>query len=246
MTDTTQDNNSNAGSSPLTLRDQALGAIPADLHAKVLARATDIGVTSDQDATWLILSHVMTAVDAATAANDAVAAMKKEISAIQEAIYRGTSAAGADLRSQVGAAGKEVMDAVTGRVTAIQKGLELAVQEGINAGAARLEGAITTLNHAAMQRRDAIVKDWEIAAGKAVAAAAQKGLAARLARSWSVVVASLLLTGMIGAAGTLMTARLTDHLTPWDVRLATNVSGRPECGTLRSRDGKDYAVCLTQ
>ncbi|MHB1516417.1 MAG: hypothetical protein ACYCVY_12075 [Acidiferrobacteraceae bacterium] len=222
-----------------TLRDEALASVVPELHAKLLTTAADLGVTNNQDATWLMVRDILNANAAAAAAGAAAKAVESETMKIPEAIYRGTIQAGSELRAVVGAEVRE-------RGVELGQGITAAIRAAADTGAAALKQAATDLPSIAAAQQDAIVQDWRAALSAAARDEARGALAGRMARSWGMVFLSLLLAAVLGAAGALGAARLTGHLTPWSDQLRIGPTGAPMCGVLRGQDGVVYGVCLTR
>lgn len=233
--------------SPRTLREMALATVPASAREALLALAAEHGIARSDDPFWTIAAATASALAAAAAAGEAAVKTTAEVARISDAIYQGTVRAATDLRGQVETAGQGIAETIATRAREIQQGLRTAVGDAINASAARLETASQTLDQAALQRRDAAIKEWEAAAGKAAAAAVQREIGTRLVRGWAVTAVILLTAAALGAAGALGAARLTNHLTPWDIRLAEMPAGQPDCGQIQNQqDQKIYNVCVTQ
>ncbi len=238
--------NHHGGQGAPTLRDQALAAVRPDLHATMLTAAADLGVTHNQDATWLILSHGMAAVSAATAAGEAAEKATAEIVKIPELVYRGATQAAKDVAGQVAKAGEKIRQDWETRGIDLAKAVVIAIDEASKIGAQAITNAAAGLDGVAKERCDAMIREWQTALANAVAVQARASLIGKLARSWGLIAGMIFAAGIAGAAATLMAARLTGHLTPWAIRLATTVSGRPNCGMLAARNGRDYRVCLAR
>ncbi|MHB1527828.1 MAG: hypothetical protein ACYCXT_00090 [Acidiferrobacteraceae bacterium] len=175
----------------------------------------------------------------ATSALDKAGAMAGEVRdavvQIPDVILKQTTAAGADLRGQVRAAGIE-----------LGQGITAAIQSAATSGAAALKKAAADLPAAAAANQDEIIKEWRAALANAARDEARGALARRMARSWGMVLMSLVLAAAIGAGGTLAAARLTGHLTPWAYPLMSTPAGAPDCGLIRGVGGAPMLVCLTR
>ena len=184
--------------------------------------------------------------EAAQAAGAAAAEVKAQITKIPDAIYRGAVRAGEDLRSQVTAAGQAVAATLTARGEVLRQGLTDVIAAAATAGGAQLEKAVVSLGLAAESRRDELVREMQIAVAAAARDQIRAEVIGKVARSWSMIAAGLVVFMAFGVAAGLGAARLTGHLTPWAVQLATTPTGQPDCGTLRGQHGRVYEVCLTR
>jgi len=183
--------------------------------------------------------------EATAALQDASAAagsVKNAVEQIPEVILRQTAASGSDLKSQVETAAVAMIDKAHDRAETLQKQLEAAIAKAAGAGSAELRKAVEGLGVEAGKKRDDLVQEMQAAAARAAEIQIRAGLADRMARSWGVVAASLLLAMTMGAGGALLLARMTGHLTPWGDRIAVNSAGVPQCG---GTIGK-YRVCLLE
>ena len=177
--------------------------------------------------------------EAAQAAGEAATTVKEQIGKIPDTIYRGAVRAGEDLASQVAAA-------LTARGEVLRQGLTDVIAAAASAGGAQLEQAVASLGQAAESRRDELVREMQVAVAAAARDQIRAAVIGKAARSWSMIAAGLVVFMAFGAAAGLGAARLTGHLTPWGVQLATTPTGQPACGTLRGRRGRVYEVCLTR
>ena len=187
----------------ISLRDQVLATVPAASHPGILKMALDHQIADPNDPQWGMVALAWTSTEAANVSRASLESVRKEVATIPDSVYRGAAAAGADLRGLVETAGKSVIEIAAAQTKAMEQGLAAAVAQGVGVGAERLEKAVAALDRAIVSRRDATVAEWQAAAGKAAAAEAQKGIAARMARSWGIVVLSLLFAGAIGAGAAL-------------------------------------------
>ena len=177
--------------------------------------------------------------EAAQAAGEAATTVTEQIGKIPDTIYRGAVRAGEDLASQVAAA-------LTARGEVLRQGLTDVIAAAASAGGAQLEQAVASLGQAAESRRDELVREMQIAVAAAARDQIRAAVIGKVARSWSMIAAGLLVFMAFGAAAGLGAARLTGHLTPWTVQLATTPTGQPASGTLRGQRGRVYEVCLTR
>ncbi len=184
--------------------------------------------------------------EAAQAAGEAATTITEQIGKIPDAIYRGAVHAGEDLHSQVTAAGQAVAAALTARGEVLRQGLIDVIAAAATAGGAQLEKAVASLGKAAEARRDELVQEMQGAAAAAARDQIRAEVMGKAARSSSMIAAGLVIFMALGAAAGLAAARLTGHLTPWAVQLATAPTGQPACGTLRGQHGRVYGVCLTR
>ncbi len=183
---------------------------------------------------------------ATQAAGEAATTVKEQVGKIPDTVYRGAVRAGEDLRNQVSAAGQAVTAALTARGEVLSRGLTDVIAAAAIAGGAALDKAVASLGTAAEARRDELVREMQLAAAAAARDQIRAGVMGTVARSWSLIAASLAIFMVLGAAAGLGAARLTGHLTPWAVQLATTPTGQPACGTLRGQHGRVYEVCLTR
>lgn len=225
--------------------DHALDSLPPDRAAAAAKLMVRYGV-SEHDPAVALVAAVLDAdaarAAAATAAQAAAEAAEKVTAAtaqIPSTIYDNTVKAASDVRGIIGQEVKE-------RGVELGQGLTAAIRAAADSGAAALRAAAADLPQVAAANQDAIVQEWRAALASAAKDEARGALVARMARSWGVVMLSLLLAASAGAAGMWGVARLTGHLTPWADPLATTVAGAPNCGLLRGQDGITYGVCLTQ
>ena len=167
-------------------------------------------------------------------AASAAGAVKTAIEQVPQVILSQTTAAGADLRGQVHAAGVEIGQAVT-----------LAIEAAAQSGATALQHAVTGLPALAQQKHDEIISAWRAALADAARDEARGALAGRMARSWGSVVMSLLFAMLLGAAGLWAGADLTHHLTPWAHPLEVDARGRAVCVRAQLYDGSWARVCGT-
>ena len=184
--------------------------------------------------------------EAAQAAGEAATTVTEQIVKIPDAIYRGAVHAGEDLHSQVTAAGQAVAVALTARGEVLRQGLIDVIAAAATAGGAELENAVAMLGATADARRDELVREMQTAAAAAARDQIRAEVIGKVARSSSMIAASLVVFMALGAAAGLGAARLTGHLTPWAVQLATTPTGQPACGTLCGQHGRVYGVCLTR
>ncbi|MHB1950368.1 MAG: hypothetical protein ACYCQK_02700 [Acidiferrobacteraceae bacterium] len=228
-----------------TTLDHVLDSLPPDRAAAAAKLMVRYGI-AEHDPAIVLIAAVLDAdaartasAAAAQAAGEAAIAVKEHASKIPDAIYAGTVRAGADLTSLLG---KEVRD----RGIELGQGITAAIQSAADTGAAALKQAAADLPGVAAAKQDAIVQDMRIAVAAAARDEARGALAARMARSWGMVVLSLALAAGIGAGGMWAAARLSGHLTPWADPLQFTSAGVPNCGALRGTDGREYRVCLTR
>ena len=193
---------------PISMRDAALAAVPADRREEVLRRASDLGIGRVDDILWSIVAAVVDAHAAASAAGNAAMQVEKETAAIPEQIYRGTVKAGEDLRGQITAAGdtvgKRFLDAARAQSITLQAGLTDAITEAAKLGGAALGKAIEGLDRATLSQRDANIEEWRAAAAVAIRNEVRAGLAGRMAKSFGLIAGSLLLAAVLGAVAALI------------------------------------------
>lgn len=183
---------------------------------------------------------------ALTAAASAAESVKDATEKVPEVILQQTAAAGTDLRGQVEAAGKLVVEAAEQKAAQAAAMGESAIGKSVEAGRVVLKQAVTDLSVAAKEKRDALIRDMQATATKAIEQKIKEGLAARVARSYLVVVMSLLIAAIAGGAVALVGARLNGHLTPWGDRIATTPAGTPFCGPAGSGPGVEWSCLLTR
>ncbi len=219
-----------------SLRDQVLAAIPAASHTGILKMALDQNINDPNDPHWGMVALAWASTEAAGLARASLEQVRQETAKIPEAIYQNTLKAATDLKATVGqevrTAGVEVGQALT-----------LAIGQAMTQGAAGLKSAAEELPALAQKKQKEIVGIWCASLAEAVKFEARGTLAGRMARSWGVVVLSLLFAAALGAGAALVGARMSGHLTPWSYKLQYGPSGRVQCGTLR---GATYRVCLVQ
>jgi hypothetical protein len=220
-----------------TLRDLALAAVPAEQHAEMLTRASDLGIVQNNDIGWALVGTERASIAAARAATEAATKTSAAAAGIPDQIYKSVAAGGQDLRAIMGqevrSAGTEVGQAVTA-----------AIQSAAASGADALRQAAADLPDVARGQQDAIVSEWRAALADAARTEARRALASRMTRSWGMVVLSLAFAAAVGAAGMWGAARMTGHLTPWSYPLMLTPAGTPQCGFLRALPGQ--RVCLVQ
>lgn len=232
--------------------EKVLDALPAD-RATATAKAMIKHGVRDGDPLVEAISIALdadaarqAAAEAARDAGEAARAVSVETAKIPDAIYQGTVKAGNDLKGQVEVAGKAIVEAAILRATEAAALGDAAISKSVEAGRGVLKQAVSDLSIAAREKRDALVQDMQAAALRAVEKQVREGMAARVARSYSVVAVSLLLAASIGACAALVGARLTGHLTPLGDRIATTPSGRPFCGPVGPGPGVEWSCLLTR
>lgn len=228
-----------------TLREIALASVPPELREAVLAYAAEHGVTHANDPYWPIVASMANGMAAARAAGEAAGAVKTAIGTIPDAIYLGTTKAGADLGGQVADAGAKVIAEAETKASQIQAGLTAAITQAAQSSSAVINKAIAGLGTAAESRKDELTREMQAAAAIAARDQIRAGVAGRMARSWGVVAFSLLLALLIGAAGTFALADFTGHLLPPGRALVPG-SDKKVCGAIQGKDEHYYNVCLTR
>ncbi len=199
-----------------TLRDNVLATLPPETHTAFLRLALDAGVHNPDDAAWGDVALAYAASVSAAAATAAAVEVKSETAKIPEAIYQGTIRAGQDLRGQVEAAGKSVIEAATAEV------------------ASTLRQAVQGMDANAKARIDQIVACGIADVTAAVRADARASVAGRMARSWGMVAGLLTFFMVLGGTVTWGGLYATHHVTPMNMPILLNSSGGRQCGTLRS------------
>ncbi len=215
-----------------TLREIALDAIPQELRESVLTYAAEQGITHANDPFWPVVASMANGMAAAKAAGEAADRTREETQKIPDMVYKGAISAGSDLKSQVVQAGQSIIDAAQTRAEALQEKVDAAIAKAAAAGSAVLKKAVAGLGAAAEKRKDELTQEMQAAAAKAAEVQIRAGLADRMARSWGVVAASLLIAMILGGGIALVGARMTGHLTPEGNRIATLSNGAPDCGPL--------------
>ena len=222
-----------------SLRDDVLKAVPDSARTGILKMALDHQIADPMDPQWAMVGLAWAATQGADLARTALDQVDKAVRGIPERIYAGAIKAGDDLSS---ALGKEVRD----RGVEIGQAITLAITQAASTGAASIRQAADDLPRLASQQQAEIVLEWRAALADAARAEIRQGLLGRLSMRFAGVALALLFAVALGAAGALAAARLSGHLTPWAIRLSAGPTGAPNCGVLRSRDGRAYDVCLTQ
>ena len=236
----------------MTSIEQVIDAVPADRSTATAKAMLKHGV-KDGDPIVEVLNIALdadearrAASEAAKAAGDAARSTQEQVAGIPDAIFQGTVKAGDDLRGQVEAAGNAVVEAATQKATEAAALGESAIMKSVEAGRGVLKQAVTDLSVAAKDKRDALVRDMQSAALRAVEKQVKEGLAARMARSYLVVVMSLLVAAIAGGAIALVGARIDGHLTPWGDRIATTPAGTPFCGPAGAGPDVEWSCLLTR
>ena len=117
-----------------TLRDKVLATIPNEAHVAFLRLALDAGVNDPDDAIWGDVALAYAASVSAQAAGDAARATQEQVAGIPDAIFQGTVKAGDDLRGQVEAAGKAVVEAAEQKAAQAAALGEGAITKSVEAG----------------------------------------------------------------------------------------------------------------
>ena len=216
-----------------TLRDKVLATLPAEAHTAFLRLALDAGINNPGDAAWGDVALAYAASLSAAAAAAAAGEVKTETAKIPDVIYKGTVAAGQDLRGQVAAAGNEIVKAATEEAAKVQTALTAAVQGAAQAGAGTLAKAVQGMDQAAREKIELLIARGIESVGAAVRADARASVAGRMARSWGAVASLLLFFMLMGSGLTWGGLFLAHHLTPLNVQIMTNSVGHRLCGTLR-------------
>ena len=233
----------------MTNIEEVIDAVPPD-RATATAKAMLKHGVKDGDPLVEVISIALDADEARRAAGEAAQAtgaaaqaVSAETAKIPDAIYQSTIRAGADLKSQVAAAGQEVLKAATDQAAQTKEALVAAVQGAASAGASVLGKAVQGMDAAAKTRIEEIIARGVLEVGAAVRADARAAVAGRMARSWGVV-ASLLLFFMLMGSGLMWGGLyLSRHITPMNMPIATNSQGQLLCGPLR---GIEAEACLVR
>ncbi len=228
---------------PITPKAEALRGLPPEWREKLIEQAAHMGVRSDHDTAWLLIGAFVNAWAAAAAAGEAATATQKATVAIPDLVYKGAVAAGQDLRGQVEAAGKSVVEAATDQAAKVQEGMVAAVQGAAQAGAGTLAKAVQGMDANAKARIEEIIARGVHEVAAAVRADARAAVAGRMARSWGVVASLLLLFLLLGGGLAWGGLYATHHITPWNMEIATNNQGHRLCGHLR---GSAAEACLVR
>ncbi len=231
----------------MTNIEEVIDAVPPD-RATATAKAMLKHGVKDGDPLVEVISIALDADEARRAAGEAAQAtgaaaqaVSAETAKIPDAIYQGTIRAGADLKSQVAAAGQEVLKAATDQAAKVQTALTAAVAQAAQAGASVLGKAVQGMDANAKASIDEIIARGVLEVSAAVRADARAAVAGRMARSWGAVAA--LLTFFMVLGGTIAWGGLyaTHHITPMNMPIATNNQGHRLCGHLR---GSEAEACL--
>ena len=229
--------------------DQLLDQLPADKKLEVTRHAVRYGFPETDPLFQAVRMVVDTeaaskaAVEAAGVAAAAAAQTATATAKIPDAIYQGTVKAGADLRGQVEAAGKTIIETANTEAAKVQDSLTAAVQGAAQAGASVLGKAVQGMDASAKTRIEEIIARGVLEVGAAVRADASAAVAGRMARSWGVVASLLLFFMMLGSGLTWGGLYLSRHITPMNMPIATNSQGQLLCGPLR---GIEAEACLVR
>ncbi|MHB1516249.1 MAG: hypothetical protein ACYCVY_11205 [Acidiferrobacteraceae bacterium] len=222
-----------------SLRALALDTVPLEMREHLLAWAAEHHISEPNDPFWPIAGAVANGLSAAKTAGEAAAATQETAAKIPDVIYQSTIKAASDLRAIVA-------DEVKHRGIELGSAITAAIQSAADTGAAALRAAAADLPGVAAKSQDEIVRDWKAALAQAAKDEARSALAGRMARSWGMVVLSLLLAFSAGAGAMWGAARMTGHLTPWSYPLQLTSGGNPACGVLQARGGAAYRICYAR
>ena len=211
------------------------------LYQEVLGEVADI--VQRVEALQAGIPQATAALEAAASAAGEVKSAAEQVPAV---ILQQTAAAGSDLRGQVETAGKAIVEAAEQKAVQAAALGAAAIDKSVEAGRGVLKQAVNDLAVAAREKRDALVQDMQAAALRAVERQVQEGLAARVARSYTIVVASLLFAAIAGGAVALVGARVSGHLTPWRDKIATTSEGAPFCGPIGPGTNVAWSCLLTR
>ena len=218
---------------------QTIDKLPPD-RAVAVAKLAARYRLAENDPAWLLVNAVVdteaaskAAVEAAGAAATAAAQTAAEAAKIPDQVYQGTIRAGADLRGQVEAAGKSVVETAATEAARVQTALTAAVAQAAAAGAGVLGKAVQGMDTNAKARIEEIIARGVHEVGAAVRADARAAVAGRMARSWGMVGGLLLLFMLMGGVGVWGGLYATHHITPMNMPISTNSQGHRLCGTLR-------------
>ncbi|MHB8257637.1 MAG: hypothetical protein ACYDHY_12220 [Acidiferrobacterales bacterium] len=158
----------------------------------------------------------------------AAGAVKTAIEQVPEVIWKQTAAAGDDLRQQVAAAGRQILNTAAEQGDQIKAGLTAAMAQAAQASATVINQAVAGLENAAEFRTEELTREMQTAAAQAARDQIRVGLAGKMARSWSVVAGSLAFALLLGAGISIEALYLDGKVLPWGWH--TVRTGAGECG----------------
>lgn len=200
------------------LRDEVLSAIPVEAHPGILKMALDHNITDPTDPQWGMVGLAWAATRSVDLARAALDAVDQHIRSLPDQIHQSAARAGEDLRS---ALGQEVQK----RGVELGAAITAAIKSAADSGATMLRQAAADLPTVAAANQGEIIKEWRASLASAAKDEARGALSARMARSWGMVVISLVLAFAAGAGGALAGARLTGMLLLHDVFVMPRPAG---------------------
>ncbi len=174
---------------------------------------------------------VQIAVDVRTAVQTAsgmVGRIEAAAGGVQEAVYKGTLQAGADLKGTVEQAGRNVLAAAQEAAAEVERKVGDAISRSAKAGGDELRKAVASLGTEGSKKRDELVREMQTAAARAAADQARASLASKLVRSWLTVAVSLLLAGALGGAAVYAETDATGRITPSTLNIYPDPNGYME------------------
>jgi hypothetical protein len=176
-----------------TPRDIALeGLTDAEKHA-VIVSATDIGVHSPQDATWILLRKIRDGVAAAQASSDAAARIEAATKGVAKTIFDQTHRAGEDLKGLVSSGIRET-------TLDIGKKIGNAIDIVTQRGAEKITSAASELDQSAHDKMAAMVQEYKGHLAKAARQEAERRSSFTGAVRWGIILSAIFGSLLFGAA----------------------------------------------
>ncbi len=166
----TEDQNNEAPHGDLSPRDEALEMVPPDRRVDVLKAGADAGLTSNEDAAWLLLGHALATDAARKQTLDmglAVARAAQDVADMLHAMQTATASIAPEVLKGAAAAGRDTAGMIRTESAQVTEMLKAAVAEAAKGAAARLAKA------AAAKGPD-IIEEWKWELARTVRAQTNK------------------------------------------------------------------------